>query len=88
MLRGELPCFYCSWKHCVFENAPCVRLVDLETVKRTIAMTLNNEFSENYIHRGNSDIYQKAEIFMRDQTIEKNDPLPVNLYCMGCRKLP
>ena len=83
VVTQELPCFYCSWKHCVFENAPCVRLVDLETVKRTIAMTLNNEFSENYIHRGNSDIYQKAEIFMRDHTIEKNDPLPVNIVLHG-----
>ena len=39
---AELPCFGCYW-HCIFDDAPCVRLVDVESVKMAIELVMKNE---------------------------------------------
>ncbi|MEI6259943.1 MAG: glycosyltransferase, partial [Deltaproteobacteria bacterium] len=87
VITQELPCFYCMWKHCVFENALCIRLIDPETVKRIVTKMLNNEISENYIHMGSPDIYHKAEIFMKDHNFEKKDALLCNILLHGLPKI-
>ena len=39
---AEIPCFGCCWQ-CIFGDAPCMRLVDVESVKRAIGLVTKNE---------------------------------------------
>jgi ADP-heptose:LPS heptosyltransferase len=41
-LAGELPCFNCEWD-CIFDDAPCVKLVGLDDVQKAISLVLKKE---------------------------------------------
>ena len=42
-IAAELPCFGCNWGDCVFDDAPCVKLVTIDDVKAAIKLILSQK---------------------------------------------
>jgi ADP-heptose:LPS heptosyltransferase/polysaccharide pyruvyl transferase WcaK-like protein len=83
----ELPCFYCEWNYCIFENAPCVKQIDIETVKQTVTKMLQDEKMENLIHLGNPDTCQQVKRVMKNHALGPEDRMPFNLVLHGLPKI-
>jgi ADP-heptose:LPS heptosyltransferase len=58
---GDLPCFKCYWD-CIFKDAPCMRLVNVDDVQQAIGNVLTEHFSDSNILRSVHTIsYETAE---------------------------
>lgn len=83
----ELPCFYCRWEYCIFEDAPCIKQIDPEAVKHTVRKMLAGEISGNHVHKGDPDIYQKAKTAMKGRSFGTEDLMPFNIILHGLPKI-
>ena len=54
-IAGDLPCFGCNWE-CIFEDAPCMRLVEVDDVEKAIKTILSGEVVKSNILRSSKKI--------------------------------
>ena len=87
VLTQELPCFYCRWEHCIFEDAPCIKRIEPETVKRTVMQVLKREISGNFIHKGDPDLFQKVRMVMKDRHFGFQERMPFNIIQRGLPRI-
>lgn len=45
-VAAEIPCYGCHW-NCIFDDAPCVRLVEVDHVKEAVGMVVGSEHLES-----------------------------------------
>jgi ADP-heptose:LPS heptosyltransferase/2-polyprenyl-3-methyl-5-hydroxy-6-metoxy-1,4-benzoquinol methylase/predicted transcriptional regulator len=62
-VAGKLPCFGCNWE-CIFEDAPCVRLVGVEDVKKAIRIILSGKAVKSNIFCSSKKISSETAEFV------------------------
>lgn len=71
-VAGELPCFGCGW-NCIFEDAPCLKLVTVKDVIKAIEIITNdNIVHTNLLHTAIPTDPQVAEFILKAKSKVNN----------------